>query len=70
MRHSGEVAPFASQGSTRAYTETIRNDKLLLLLFEELAGATGLEPATVTAKSFNRNQLETRDTDGATRAFQ
>jgi len=27
MRHSGEVAPFESQLSTRAYTERIRNDK-------------------------------------------
>jgi hypothetical protein len=27
MRHSGEVAPFASRLSTRAYTERIRNDK-------------------------------------------
>src|SRR5580704_3596512 len=27
MRHSGEVAPFGSQVSTRAYTERIRNHK-------------------------------------------
>jgi len=56
MRRSGEVAPFESQVSTRAYTEKIRNDKSASVwLMEQYVAAAGSN-----RKSCNQEESQSR----------